>query len=167
MARAVFPGKDPIGQRVAQGKRLVIGVVGDVRHLALEQTSRNEMYIPIRQTDDHSSVDLVVRSTLPSAELASRVREALRPIEPNLPSKEFRTLQTLIDASVSPRRFLVMLLAGFAIFAVILASLGIYAVISYSVSQRTQEIGIRMALRASSSDFQRGILGETLTLAGV
>jgi len=110
---------------------------------------------------------LVVRSNLPLAELAARVRDAMKPIEPNLPTAEFRTVQSVVDLAVSPRRFLVLLLAGFAGFALILASLGIYAVISYSVSQRTQEIGIRMALGASPADLQRGILGETLTLAGV
>ena len=125
------------------------------------------MYLPLRQSGDRPSQDLVVRSTPPPSEAATRIRNALKPIQTNLPSKEFRTLDTLIDMAVSPRRFLVLLLAGFAGFAVILASLGIYAVISYSVSQRTREIGIRMALGASSGNLQRGILGETMVLAGV
>ncbi len=93
------------------------------------------------------------------------MRAALTPIAPNFARNDFRTLQQIVDRSVSPRRFTVLLLAGYAVFALILASLGIYALISYSVNQRTQEIGIRMALGASARDVQAGIIGQTLRLA--
>jgi predicted permease len=168
LARTLWPGQNPIGQIVTfRPEREVIGVVGDVRHIALEQESGPEMYLPIRQVDDYSSVDLVVRTALPPSGLAAAVRGALKPIEPNLPGNEFRTLQQLVDRAVSPRRFVVFLLAGFAGFALILASLGIYGVISYSVTQRTQEIGIRMALGASARDLQAHILLQTLGLAAI
>jgi predicted permease len=168
LARTLWPGQDPLGRIIAQNvDREVVGVVGDVRHIALEQGSGSEMYIPIRQTGDYSSVDLVVRTALPPADLARSVRAALQPIAPDLPANEFRTLQQLVDKSVSPRRFVVLLLAGFAAFALILASLGIYAVISYSVQQRTQEIGIRMALGASARDLQARIITQTLILAAI
>jgi predicted permease len=167
-ARNLWPGEDPIGKIVAEDvDRTVVGVVGDVHHMALEEGSGNEFYIPIRQTGDYGSVDLVVRTSMPTTELAGRLREALRPIEPDLPTQNLRTLQTLVDRAVSPRRFVVILLGGFAGFALILASLGIYAVISYSVGQRTQEIGIRMALGASAEMLQKSILLQTLGLAAI
>ena len=170
MARALWPGQDPIGQYIVGAcarERRVVGVVGDVRHLALEQGSGNEMYIPMRQCPDRPSHDLVVRSTLASGPLASAVREALRPLAPNLAGNDFRTLQQIVDKSVSPRRFTVLLLGAFAVFALVLASLGIYALISYSVNQRTQEIGIRMALGATTADVKRQIVGQTLWLTGI
>jgi predicted permease len=168
LAKRNWPNEDPIGKQINQGGgRTVVGVVGDVRHLALEENSGSEMYIPIRQGNDYGSVDLVVRSSLSTAELNSRLREALKPIAPNLSMSTMRTIQSIVDKSVSPRRFVVMLLGGFATFALILASLGIYAVISYSVSQRTQEIGIRMALGASVSGVRASILWQTLRLAAI
>ena len=168
-ARTLFPGQDSLGQIVLadQPERTVVGVVGDVRHMTLEEGSGNEFYIPMRQTQDYGVVDLVVRSSLPTTELAPRLREALRPIEPNLPISNLRTMQTVVDRAASPRQFVVILLGGFAAFALILASLGIYAVISYSVSQRRNEIGIRMALGASPGTVRQLILGETVRLAGI
>jgi predicted permease len=166
LARALWPGQDPLG-RIANidVDRTVVGVVGDVHHLALEKGAGPEFYLPIRQTQDYGSVDLVVRTTLAQRELSERVREALRPIEPNLPTTGFHKLQELVDRAASPRRFVVVLLGGFAGFALLLASLGIYAVISYSVNQRSTEIGIRMALGASPGMVQRLVLSETLRLA--
>ena len=169
LARNLWPGQDPIGRivRTDNPERTVLGVVGDVRHLALEEASGNEFYIPMRQTDDYGTVDLVVRTSLPTAQLASRLREGLRPVESNLPTSDLRTLQTLVDRATSPRRFVALLLGGFAGFALILASLGIYAVISYSVNQRHTEIGIRMALGALPTAVRQLILAETMRLAGM
>jgi predicted permease len=170
MARTLWPGQDPIGKfviNVCAPERRVVGVVGDVKHLALEQASGNEMYMPLRQCGDQPSADLVIRSSLPSGPLMAAVRETLKPLAPNLVTNEFRTVQQLVDRSVSPRRVVVLMLGGFALFALVLASLGIYGLISYSVSQRTQEIGIRMALGASARAVQTRIVGQTLRLAAI
>ena len=172
MARTAWPGENPLGQTVItyNGRQVlgaVVGVVADVRHGALEEASGSELYLAMRQTGDYSAMQLVVRAALPPDSLAAGIRTALRPIDPNLPVREFVMFQDLVDRAVSPRRFLVLLLGGFAIFALILASLGIYAVISFSVSQRVQEIGIRMALGASATDLQGGIVLRTLGLAAL
>ena len=170
MARTAWPGENPLGQTITtysgqQVLGVVVGVVGDVRHEALEEASGPEMYLAMRQTGDYAAMQLVVRSALPPQSLAAGIRRALRPVDPNLPVRDFVTFQDLVDKAVSPRRFLVLLLAGFAAFALVLASLGIYAVISFSVSQRVQEIGIRMALGATPGDLQGRIVVRTLALA--
>jgi hypothetical protein len=105
-------------------------------------------------------VELVVRTKLAPESLAPGVRAALRSVEPSLPTAEFQALDDLVDRAVSPRRFLVYLLAGFAVAALILASIGIYGVVSYNVNQRTQEIGIRMALGATAAQVQRQVIKQ-------
>jgi predicted permease len=168
MARALWPGEDALGRFVLGAcaeERRVVGVVADVRHHALERDSGNEMYIPLRQCDDLSSADLVVRSTLPPAALAGALRTALQPLDVALPGSDFRALQQIVDAAVSSRRFLVLLLGGFAVFALMLASLGIYGLISYSVHQRLHEMGVRLALGASARSVRVQVLGQTLKLA--
>jgi predicted permease len=168
LARTLWRGQNAVGQMVDQdGGRRVVGVVRDVRHRALEETAGAEMYLPMRQRDDLNAIDLVVRTSLPSAELSSKLRTALVPIEPTAATSELRNLQQLVDKAASPRRFVVFLLGGFSAFALILAALGIYALIAYSVNQRTQEFGIRMALGAKALDLQRRVLLQTLRLTGL
>ena len=129
----------------------------------------------LRQRDVHPDAAMrrpaVRRSGGPvhAAAITARdsIRAKLQPLAANLPGNDFRTLQQIVDRSVSPRRFLVMLLGAFAAFALVLASLGIYGLIWYSVNQRTQEIGIRMALGASARDVQGGIIRQTLKLAAI
>lgn len=165
LADVLWPAQDPIGRvlRTSGKDRRVVGVLGDVRYFGLDREADMEMYMPIR-TGDYQSVDLVVRGSISPAVL-SGVRAALRSVDPTLPLSEFRTMEQLVDRSVFARRFVVLLVAGFAAFGLLLASLGIYAVISYSVTQRTQEIGIRMALGATPGNLRTHILRQTGTLA--
>lgn len=170
MARIIAPGENPVGQTITDYREqhvlgVVVGVVADVRHASLEAASGPELYLAMRQTGDYAAMQLVVRTALPPDSLAAGIRTALRPIDPNLPVREFVTFENLVDKAVSPRRFLVLLLTGFAGFALLLASLGIYGVISCSVSQRVKEIGIRMALGASATNVQSSIVLQTLGLA--
>jgi predicted permease len=172
MAGTAWPGENSLGQTITtyNGRQVlgvVVGVVANVRHEALEEASGPEMYLAMRQTGDYAAMQLVLRTALSPDSLAAGIRTALGPVDPNLPVRQFVTFQDLVDKAVSPRRFLLLLLAGFAAFALILASLGIYAVISYSVNQRVQEIGIRIALGASPIDLQSHILLRTLGLAAL
>ncbi len=170
LARTLWPGEDPVGRIVTAGRDQeyrVIGVVGGVRYFGFEKESGPEVYFPIRQNGDFSSVDLVVRSTTSPELLAGAVRTALRSVDPNLPAASFRTMDQLVDRAVFARRSVVVLLTGFAAFGLILASLGIFSVISYSVSRRRPEIGLRIALGASAGGLQAQILRETLKLAAI
>jgi ABC-type antimicrobial peptide transport system permease subunit len=123
------------------------------------------MYMPLRQTGNYHVVDLVVRTALPVASIAPGLRTALSSADPNLPAGEFRTMEQLVDDSVFARRFIVMLTGGFAAFGLLLAAMGIYAVIAYSVNQRRREIGIRLALGASPRALRLGVLSQSVTLA--
>lgn len=167
MAHRLWPNRPAIGQHVLQGPgtMTVIGVVGDARHTALESPFTGEVYFPLRQNYVGRRMDLVVRSTLSLPELATAARGVLAPISKEAAQGQWTTVQSLVDRVASPRRFVVVLLGGFAAFSVALAALGIYALISFGVTQRRQEIGIRLALGASASDIRRSILLGTLRLA--
>ncbi|HSO74789.1 MAG TPA: ABC transporter permease [Blastocatellia bacterium] len=169
MARRLWPDRNALGQIALVGRQewQVVGVVGDVRHGALEQQASLEMYFPIAQNPDWGSLDLVVRTKLPVESLVASIRSALQAVDPDLPNSEFQTLEQLVDQAASPRRFVTVLLAGFSLLALILASLGIYGVISYSVNQRTNEIGIRIALGAQRSAVLKLIIGQGAKLATI
>jgi ABC-type antimicrobial peptide transport system permease subunit len=109
--------------------------------------------------------ELVVRTNLPISALEPAVMATLRSLNPGQPRTQFRALQRVVDHSVSPRRFLVLLVSAFAAFGLVLASLGVYGVISYSVARQSQEIGIRMALGATGARIRLGVVAQTLRLA--
>jgi predicted permease len=167
-ARREWPGDNPIG-KLAYGAGnkpdRVIGVVADVRESGLEQNSSPEIYVPMTQNSDVEGATLVVRSRINPDVLAASVLTTLRSLNPSQPATAFRPLQSLVDHSVSPRRFFALLVTIFATLGALLAALGIYGVISYSVTQKTREIGVRMALGASTGRVQLEILVQTLRLA--
>jgi predicted permease len=171
-ARTLWPGEDPLGRIITPTlgpatEYRVIGVVGGVRYFGFEKDSGPEVYFPIRQSANFRSVDLVVRGSTSPALLAAAVRTALRSADPDLPAGDFRTMDELVDRAVFARRLVAALLAGFAAFGLILASLGIFSVISYSVSRRKPEIGVRIALGASAGRVQGQVLMQTLKLAAI
>ena len=166
LARILFGNQEPVG-RVAEingNPTTVIGVVADVRQTSLDEAPASQMYLPYARGGGVSS-DLIVRSTLPPGSLVPSLRASLNAIDPSLAITEVRPLDDLVDRAVSPRRFLLMLLGGFAGVGLLLASLGIYGVISYGVSQRVQEIGVRMALGATAGTVRGQVLRETMQLA--
>lgn len=167
VARKLWPGQDPIGRTAVAGGREaeVIGVIADVRETSAEDNPGAQMYLPANKQWGPEGCYLVIRSKLPPATLASSVMRTLRDMNPGQPATEFKPIQTLVDHATSPRRFFVVLVGTFACLGLLLASLGIYGVISYSVTQQRQEIGIRMALGASQSLVQLDVIRRTLRLA--
>src|ERR1700728_1907202 len=169
-ARVYWPGEDAVGKILMRDSEEdhVVGVVDDVHEETVEGGTGSQIYYPVTQQGP-SGAQLVIRTSLPPAALAASVLRALRELNPKQPAAEFQPIRTIVDRAVSPRRFFMLLVAAFASLGLLLAALGIYGVISYSVMQRTQEIGIRMALGATTGEVQLGVIGRTLrlTLIGI
>jgi predicted permease len=165
-ARVYWPGQDAVGKILMRGTEAhrVVGVVDDVHAENVEGGAGSQIYYPAIQQGPNGA-QLVVRTSLPPAALAASVLHALRELNPKQPAAEFRPIRAIVDRAVSPRRFFMLLVAAFAGLGLVLATLGIYGVISYSVTRQTPEIGIRMALGASTGRVQRQVLAATLRLA--
>jgi predicted permease len=176
MARLYFPNQDPLGKQITFGfppgsgetMRKIVGIVGNVHDVALGKNPGAMMYVPYAQAPFWGA-NLVVKSTLSTSSVAASIRQEVQRIDKDLPVTDVAKMPDLIDASVAQPRFRMFLLGLFAVMALVLAATGIFGVISYSVSRRTNEIGIRVALGASRNTILSMILRETLilTLAGL
>jgi putative ABC transport system permease protein len=172
-AKKFWPNQEAVGKRIVMGGMsehpnwiTIIGVVGDVRHFGLDVDPKPEMYVPFTQ-DPYFTAIYVVRSNQDPASLLPGIRREIQAIDPAVPLANVRTFERVIADSVAPRRLSVVLLGVFAGVAVLLASVGIYGVMSFIVVQRTPEIGVRMALGAQRSDVLKLILVRSLKLISV
>jgi putative ABC transport system permease protein len=174
-ARRFWPHEDPLGKRIsvnsANGQtiwRQVVGVVQTTHDQSLDLPAQPAVYIPMEQAFEPTQF-LALRTSLPMAEIGARLRQAVASIDKDQPVLVVNAMQELLDNSVAPRRFAALMLALFGALALVLAAAGIYGVASYSVSRRTQEIGLRVALGAQRRDVLRLIVGQgvRLTVIGI
>jgi predicted permease len=171
-ANQYWPGESPLGKRfkIATADRIVIGVVGDIRVRGLEQASEPQVYLPYQQVPDgwfngYIPQNVAIRTAQDPAQIAPAVRSIIASAEPQLPVTDVRPLSEIVAGETASRRAQLVVLGGFAGIAFLLAAIGIHGLLSYAVSQRTQEIGVRMALGATRGNILRLIVGDALMLA--
>jgi putative ABC transport system permease protein len=168
MARRYFPGRSPIGQIIQNphGKSEVVGVVGDVRNQGLESEPKKQVYLPMRQSPS-AGMALVARTDRDPAAFASTIQRVIWDVDPQQPIYEMSTVDQILARAVFLPRLSTTLLALFALAALLLAALGIYGVLSYAVSERTKEIGLRLALGATGGDTIGMVMRHSLSLVAM
>lgn len=174
MAKKYWPGEDPIGKQVGPGSlrypvATIVGIAADVKHLSMREDPGPEMYVLYNQKPWPSllTMQFALRTKADPTAVTASARQAIFSLDGDVPIAKVNTLETLLDASMTQSRFTMLLLGAFGILALLLASVGIYGVISYAVAQRTREFGIRMALGAQPGKMFGMILGQGARIAGL
>ncbi len=171
MAQHFFEGHDPIGQKLAWDRKeapmTVVGLLRDIKNFGIEEGKQDVIFTPLAQGEPAASATVLLRTTVDPMRVAADVRSAIRAVDPKVPQYDVTTMDRTVENSLSQQRLLAILASCFGVLALGLAAIGLYGILSYGVTQRTGEIGVRMALGAQRANIVKLILGETARLVAI